>query len=881
MNKKRKWLLLYFLAFVIPVSAMLAHMFLTNCYPFGENTIMIRDADIQYVPFLKYMVAKIKSGGSLQFDWHSGLGADYYTTFFYYLASPFNWLMFIFGKNNLDLGALCVFLVQIGGCGMTALYLFGNSKYNRLDEGKDIISLLFSVAYAMCGYILAYQYNFMWLISLMLAPLVMIGIEKVVDKKDYKLYFATLLLVFVTNFYFAWYICILSAIYFIDQSFDNVKQFFSKLLKFAFVSLVSALCAAFVLVPCYLSVLKRDVGSDWYTWSNLDYGYFGKPSDFFYGFLFGGKIDSMGGSFFVNNNYCGIFTLVLVLVFFFNQHIERKYKIKRILELIILSVMFNWIVGSYILQGFTIPHFYISRFMFILIIMLLITALESLDGVETVRYRYLLVSFGCLGIVYMIGVLGTSETGTVFGILTTTLLGVYYFICIVLFKRKSIRKISFYLNIFIFGILELFVNAIISNEKNFNYSNLKLVNYDDWSTIYETLETSKGERKSAWIGDMYTAYCGDASIFSSAINTDVLKFYRNLGLVGQKNGGVYIYRGTTPISTSLFNVKYVLTDNSYLFGGYKVKDKIGNYTTLEPEGNVNFGEVFPETMLDWKCNVIGEFAQGVEVTPMDVQNELTDDIMGIGDAFSEYVPDEINVSSERCMVLGRRKKLTDFGMPRYLKKRDGIWYQNMNINSDLDAIVYIDFKVEKAGDLYAYIYDDNNSIRYDVQIDGQEVTTDLYKNSTGLVHIGNVKKGQEVQISVANTSDALEYGVTTVKLYSLDQDVVDKYYDLINQSVFKVDSFQDTEITGSVDAKEDGILYTSIPYYRGFKVYIDGEKAEIVKVGNAMIGVRIDKGKHNIRIKYRTYGLVTGLIITAAGWILVAFFVIRRRRKNG
>lgn len=48
-----------------------------------------------------------------------------------------------------------------------------------------------------------------------------------------------------------------------------------------------------------------------------------------------------------------------------------------------------------------------------------------------------------------------------------------------------------------------------------------------------------------------------------------------------------------------------------------------------------------------------------------------------------------------------------------------------------------------------------------------------------------------------------------------------------------------------------------------------------------MIGVRIDKGNHNIRIKYRTYGLVTGLIITAAGWILVAFFVIRRRRKNG
>ena len=72
-NKKKRCIWLYFVAFAIPVLAMLAHMFLTNCYPFGGNTILIRDADSQYVPFLNYMVEKIKSGGSLQFDWHSGL----------------------------------------------------------------------------------------------------------------------------------------------------------------------------------------------------------------------------------------------------------------------------------------------------------------------------------------------------------------------------------------------------------------------------------------------------------------------------------------------------------------------------------------------------------------------------------------------------------------------------------------------------------------------------------------------------------------------------------------------------------------------------------------------------------------------------------------
>ena len=78
-NKKKRCIWLYFVAFAIPVLTMLAHMFLTNCYPFGGNTILIGDADSQYVPFLSYMVERFKNGSSLQFDWHGGLGYDYYT----------------------------------------------------------------------------------------------------------------------------------------------------------------------------------------------------------------------------------------------------------------------------------------------------------------------------------------------------------------------------------------------------------------------------------------------------------------------------------------------------------------------------------------------------------------------------------------------------------------------------------------------------------------------------------------------------------------------------------------------------------------------------------------------------------------------------------
>ena len=279
MEKKRKYLWLYFVAFIIPVFTMLAHMFLTNCYPFGENTIMIRDADAQYVPFLNYMVEKAKTGGSLQFDWHSGLGSDYYATFFYYLASPFNLLMFLFGSSHVELGALVIFLVQIGGCGVTALYFFRHTRYNRLTTGRDMMSLLFASAYAMCGYMLAYQYNFIWLISLMLTPLVLLGIEYMVDRRDYRLYFITLLLTLLTNFYFAWYVCIFAMIYFIDQHFDGIKDFLKKLLRFVGVSVTAAMCSAVVLVPCYLSVLNKGGDASSQNLSNINFAYFGSEWD--------------------------------------------------------------------------------------------------------------------------------------------------------------------------------------------------------------------------------------------------------------------------------------------------------------------------------------------------------------------------------------------------------------------------------------------------------------------------------------------------------------------------------------------------------------------------------------------------------------------------
>lgn len=134
---------------------------------------------------------------------------------------------------------------------------------------------------------------------------------------------------------------------------------------------------------------------------------------------------------------------------------------------------------------------------------------------------------------------------------------------------------------------------------------------------------------------------------------------------------------------------------------------------------------------------------------------------------------------------------------------------------------------------------------------------------------------------MANTSKSLEDGVTTIKLYSMNQDVVERYYDKINESVLNIESFEDTDIKGTVDVKEDGILYTSIPYHKGFKVYVDGKKVDVVKVGNAMIGVNVKAGEHTVHITYRTYGLLTGSLLSMIGiCVVVTYFVLNKKKRN-
>ena len=100
----------------------------------------------------------------------------------------------------------------------------------------------------------------------------------------------------------------------------------------------------------------------------------------------------------------------------------------------------------------------------------------------------------------------------------------------------------------------------------------------------------------------------------------------------------------------------------------------------------------------------------------------------------------------------------------------------------------------------------------------------------------------------------------------------------------KLTSISDTKLAGTVTAKDSCTLYTSINYDDSWDVYIDGVKAneeQIVSIGGALLGVRLDSGTHNIEFKYHAQGLSLGLAISFASLIiLIATILIPKYIKK-
>ena len=71
-------------------------------------------------------------------------------------------------------------------------------------------------------------------------------------------------------------------------------------------------------------------------------------------------------------------------------------------------------------------------------------------------------------------------------------------------------------------------------------------------------------------------------------------------------------------------------------------------------------------------------------------------------------------------------------------------------------------------------------------------------------------------------------------------------------------------------SEQPGVLVLTDTYDPYWKITIDGQPADLLRVDTALRGVCVAAGVHQVRFEYRPVLLFVGLLISAMSWVLVA-----------
>src|SRR5699024_6960532 len=112
---------------------------------------------------------------------------------------------------------LVLTIIKVGASGVTmSVYL------NKFTSEWTNIAL--STSYALMGYVFIYQQNIMWLDGIVFLPLVIYGLDRILEDKKFLLYSFALFLSIYSNYYIGFMLCIFSFFYFSIHFLNNFIQ---------------------------------------------------------------------------------------------------------------------------------------------------------------------------------------------------------------------------------------------------------------------------------------------------------------------------------------------------------------------------------------------------------------------------------------------------------------------------------------------------------------------------------------------------------------------------------------------------------------------------------------------------------------------------------
>lgn len=117
-------------------------------------------------------------------------------------------------------------------------------------------------------------------------------------------------------------------------------------------------------------------------------------------------------------------------------------------------------------------------------------------------------------------------------------------------------------------------------------------------------------------------------------------------------------------------------------------------------------------------------------------------------------------------------------------------------------------------------------------------------------------------------------------VYVCSNEDYQKVIDDLSQNQMEDVTVSGNTVTGNIDTDRSGTLLLTVPYDKGWSIYVDGVSATPKLIGETFMGLHLEKGTHAIKMVYTPSGIHQGLYISLGSifLILVGGYVKKRKR---
>lgn len=815
----------------------------------------------------------------VMWDMSLGYGADILSTLNYYaIGDPLNLLYGFVSPKNTETMYDFMILLRMYLAGITFI------MYARKMKKRSYGTVIGALVYVFSGFCFRLGLRHPFFINPMIYfPLLCLGIEKIYQRERPYVFIFAVCVSAMSNYYFLYMLTIFAVIYawirFYKYTEENkMKNFFLTILKFGMYYTLGIAMAAVILLPSVIGFLGNGRYGNGVDWKSLIV-YPGKYYLLFIENFIG--YGNMGSN--TNAGYLPIVGIVVLFTLFSQRMKHKKYRVAFIASIIALILP----IFGYAFNGFSYAN---NRWAFALSFIVALLTAEMYPRLFVMSKRQQ-IGIGAGIIIYTVFCIIVNASGEEIlknkGIMAACGLIAVFYILLLIFQRlgydtqKRIVRVS----MAILLLISVGVHGYYRfDPKGYAYTqefmdqgqayrtlkedNIRMLSKVNDPSVYRVHAEGYRYKNYGLINHLNTI-SGYYSITAKCV-TDTIKGYDTLGMqYADKYKGVDQRLGLL----SLAGVKYItVAHNSQVAKdvsskgdvpyGVEKQSKKGNITLYKNKYALPFAYAYDSYMTEQQYEQLNGIGKEQAMLAQIILNQYPAD-KEIQHNEQRNDPDIQTISLPETRISSPKgKKYADITVPVEKDKETYLYFKNLvyhgKKNGD-DNFILTGRKGTKG------ILVTQNDVQQKIHI--QSTFNPYYfgrKDYIVKINHQTSKAKEKVRLNFLSPG---EYEFDDISLIIVPKkDVLARLKERKENSMKQI-QYEGNHFRGVYHAKKDQILCVTIPYSKGWKATVNGNRTKIYKANGMFMGIIMKKGTQSVKLDYETPGLKIGAWISLVAWI--------------